>query len=253
MIIYFSGTGNSKYCADMLSDLLNEKVLNSAEYTRVNKAATIENEDRLIIVCPCHVASIPKAFIKFLNESNFINCKKVWCIVTCASTIGAAPYFLEKICKQKKLEYMGTLKLLMPQNYIIIFKPDSYNKALKIIENAKPTIQDFAKSIENDEKFNTIAPSSYEIKSTKLVYNPYYKLFVKPKKFYATDKCIGCGKCERICPTANITMENNKPKWGKNCIHCMGCFGGCPTKSIEYGKLTQNIERYFAPGYKKSN
>ena len=34
MIFYFSGTGNSKYCADMLADKLEDIVINVAEYIK---------------------------------------------------------------------------------------------------------------------------------------------------------------------------------------------------------------------------
>ena len=76
-------------------------------------------------------------------------------------------------------------------------------------------------------------------------FNPVWvKLKLTAKDFYATEGCIGCGKCEKLCPLNNITLLDKKPVWGKNCTHCMACIGNCPTDAIEYGTVTQTKEKY---------
>lgn len=56
------------------------------------------------------------------------------------------------------------------------------------------------------------------------------------------DECIGCGKCEKLCPLNNVTLENNVPVWAVHCSHCMACIGNCPVRAIEYGNITQEKE-----------
>lgn len=78
-----------------------------------------------------------------------------------------------------------------------------------------------------------------------LPFNPVwckYKLLAKD--FYSTDACIGCGKCVKLCPLNNITSKDKAPVWGDHCTHCMACIGNCPTRAIEYGKITQEKEQY---------
>ena len=58
------------------------------------------------------------------------------------------------------------------------------------------------------------------------------------------DKCVGCGKCAKMCPLNNIELKNSKPVWGKNCTHCMACICLCPTEAIEYGKKSVGKPRY---------
>lgn len=42
-------------------------------------------------------------------------------------------------------------------------------------------------------------------------------------------KCVGCKKCEQICPVKAIEMVNNKPKIDRNkCIKCYCCQEFCP-------------------------
>ena len=73
----------------------------------------------------------------------------------------------------------------------------------------------------------------------------FYPLCVKAKAFHVSDDCIGCGKCVKLCPLNNITLENGKPVWGRKCTHCMACISYCPEKAIEYGKKSSEKERYY--------
>ena len=82
-----------------------------------------------------------------------------------------------------------------------------------------------------------------QIKS-RIVNPVFYSLFVKTKKFCATEKCISCGKCVKVCPLHDIQLTDGKPAWGKNCTHCMACINYCPTAAIEYGKQTKDRPRY---------
>lgn len=52
------------------------------------------------------------------------------------------------------------------------------------------------------------------------------------KGYLITDKCIKCGKCERICPQScieNFVINQN------HCLHCGLCFEECPVKAIKKG------------------
>ena len=76
----------------------------------------------------------------------------------------------------------------------------------------------------------------------------FYRFQVRAEKFRATENCVGCGKCARLCPLGNIRMEEGRPHWGDRCTHCMACLCGCPTGAIEYGRATKGKERYHFPG-----
>lgn len=65
-------------------------------------------------------------------------------------------------------------------------------------------------------------------------------VFLKPASYFAllrvrcdTEKCIGCGKCKRVCPMdVDITDNSRKRKNGTECILCMECVKNCPKKAL---------------------
>ena len=68
-----------------------------------------------------------------------------------------------------------------------------------------------------------------------------------PQRLYKQNKCIGCGKCEKICPARNIKLVDSRPVWGKNCFSCCACYHICPVKAIDYGSITRKKSQYICP------
>ena len=76
-------------------------------------------------------------------------------------------------------------------------------------------------------------------------FNPVWsRLKYRTEDFYATEDCVHCGRCERLCPLNNISLKDGKPVWGKECTHCMACIANCPTEAIEYGTISRTKEKY---------
>lgn len=55
---------------------------------------------------------------------------------------------------------------------------------------------------------------------------------VRQKGFEITDRCIGCGKCQKTCPQQCI--ENGSPCRirQEHCLHCGLCYENCPVQAI---------------------
>lgn len=47
-----------------------------------------------------------------------------------------------------------------------------------------------------------------------------------------TQKCVGCGKCARICPMKNIELVNGKYVGNNQCTMCYRCVNYCPKQAI---------------------
>jgi uncharacterized Fe-S center protein len=71
------------------------------------------------------------------------------------------------------------------------------------------------------------------------------------------EKCIGCGKCEKVCPEYAITILNKKASFDySKCIGCGECVTVCPTGAIKtsWGSSSEILEEKmveYAYGVKK--
>jgi len=68
------------------------------------------------------------------------------------------------------------------------------------------------------------------------------------RKFTASDACIGCGTCEKVCPRGNIRLQDGRPAFGADCIGCLSCVQFCPKSAINIGRITEKRERFPNPG-----
>lgn len=250
MIVYYSGTGNSKYVAMMMADLLDDEVVDAGQYIKSGEAAKLHSEKPWVFVSPVYVSAPARIFIDFINRGSFDGCRKAWFIMTCAGGMGACPSYCEKL-SAGKFDYMGTAQVNMPQNYLVFFTTKEKEECDRIIAEAEPRVKELAEQVCAEKAFPDSGMKKWELISTEMIISPYYKWFMKAKSFRVNDDCIGCGLCARACPLGNIQIVDQKPVWGNNCTHCVSCINRCPKKAIEYGKMSVGKPRYVCPEYKK--
>ena len=251
MIVYYTGTGNSRYCAELLADKLEEEVFDTFRTIKNQTKAELVSETPWVFVSPTYCWQLPHIFEDFIRKATFHGNKDAYFVMTCGGEIGNAGAKIRQLCQEVGLHYKGVLPVVMPENYIAMFEVPSAELAKRIILVAKRPLLRATKMIQKGEHFPKQKVNlADKFKSGPL--NPiFYKLFVKAKPFYATDACIGCGKCTKACVLSNITMKDNKPVWGDKCTHCMACICSCPGEAIEYGKKSHGKPRYQCPEYIK--
>lgn len=244
MILYFSGTGNSEYVAKRICKETGDAFMNLFEKIKNSDFSEIHSERPWIIVVPTYAWRIPRIVQKWMENTSFTGNKDIYFIMTCGGNIGNAGKYLDELCRKKDMNYRGCMGIQMPENYIALFSTPTQEKALQIIDQAEPVIDQAIAYIKNSETFPQTNISFADSINSGIVNDLFYPLFVHTKKFYTTDACISCGKCANVCPLNNIRMDNGKPAWGNNCTHCMACISHCPKEAIEYGKHSRGFTRY---------
>ena len=79
-----------------------------------------------------------------------------------------------------------------------------------------------------------------EVEYFNLGVNPIFRetyslgsVTLKKKGYHITEKCIGCGKCKRVCPQRCIDEGNPYVINQNHCLHCGNCYENCSVKAIE--------------------
>ena len=245
MILYFSGTGNSKFVAERVAHSIGDEAFDLFKRIRSKDYSPMKSDKPWIISVPTYAWQIPHIVKSYLEKTALNGSDKIYFLMTCGDDIGNAENYLKKLCKKIGKQYMGCAYFRMPENYIAMFTAPNDEQAERIIAKSKGRIDKTAKLIAAGEKLPEIKVDFIGRLKSGIVNVAFYPLCVSAKKFYATEKCISCSKCEKLCPLSNIKIENGKPVWGKNCTHCMACICKCPAEAIEFGKASEGKNRYY--------
>lgn len=247
MVFYFSGTGNSRFVAQRIADKIGQDAVDITVYSRNNEKPVFTGTGTYLFACPSYMSATARSMTEFIESARFPKGIKAYFVVTCASSMGISPRVSKELCDKKGFDFMGAAQVVMPQNYIALFKTKDIEENARIINRALPVIDKIAETVIEGGRLESKKIGSFEYSVTGWVRDIYYKDFMKTGKFKATDKCISCGQCTRLCPMNNINMVDDKPFWGNNCTHCMACINRCPADAIEYGKGSIGKPRYKGP------
>lgn len=248
MILYFSGTGNSRFTASLIAKETDDVLVSLNDLIRKHDTHELSSAKPFVFVVPTYAARIPRIVSSFITAAKFSGNRNAYFVMTAFQSIGCAERYNKKICKAAGLNYAGTTAILMAENYVAMYDIPSQQEAEQQAQQAVPAIMAAAHDIAAGK---VIAPPKNTTSDAMMstVVNPlFYRLFVHAGGFHASDACIGCGACVENCPLGNIVLADKKPTWGKNCTHCMACICRCPQKAIEYKNATQNRERFFIEG-----
>ncbi len=233
--LYFSGTGNSKYCVETF---VKECDALACSFSIEDESAIlqIEQEQEIVFGYPVQWSSLPKMLHDFVDKNRELwKGKKIFVIATMGLFSGDGAGVLARLLKKYGAEIIGGLHVKMPDSICdekVLKKSFEANR--KLLENANQKLKKAAMDWKNGKQAREgleIFPRLAGFFGQRLYFSWKTKRYSDKLKI-DIEKCVGCKKCVRQCPMGNITFENNVAVAGTQCTLCYRCVNQCPKQAI---------------------
>ena len=231
VIYYFSGTGNSLYTASKIAEAIGGAELISVRCDP--EAVSAEEADVIGFVCPVYEWNVPGTMHEFIKKLTVNPKAYIFMVATYIAVLGKSFETVAKLLDEKgaRLDYGRAVRCVASQ--CIAYPPFPPEKIM--IPYMEKQIRKTAKEISEKKTRNYPRMSPFTRRRFNKVMGPYLAIENEyDKGFYTDDRCKGCGICEKVCPTRNITMEEKRPKWNHHCHGCNACVVYCPAKAIQF-------------------
>ncbi len=233
--IYFSGTGNTKFCVDkFLKEYDDSK--NSFSIEDDEALEKIENDNEIVIGYPVQYSNIPKILQDYIVNNQYIwKGKNIFIIATMGLFSGDGAGILARLLKNYGAIVVGGLHLKMPDSIC-----DERVLKRSFEENKKIVMKSEKKICRSVRKIKSGKPPQ---EGLGIVYHLAGLLGQRLYFFWKTQtytnklkinslKCIGCGLCEKLYPMSNIVVKNGIAVSSDKCTMCYRCISKCPKKAI---------------------
>lgn len=250
--IYFSGTGNTKYCTEKFLDALMGAVkMYSIEDNQAK--IKIKNHTDIVFSYPIQYSNLPKIVRDFIiNNSQLWQGKNIYIIVTMGLFSGDGAGLSARLLKKYGANIVGGLHLKMPDcigDVKILKKSLEQNKVIvrQADQKVKEAVEQFKLGTPTREGLSVWYHLAGLLGQRLYFYNKTKNYSDKIRINH--NMCIGCGKCVSICPMKNLELKSNQVVAKKSCTMCYRCISNCPKSAITLiGKevIEQcKIERYL--------
>lgn len=258
MILYFSGTGNSRAVAEELGRCLGEQVRVMEPELRGDRLEMTDDR-HLIWVFPVYSWGVPPYVLDVIRSVEIDDgCKLTHhAVMTCGDDCGLTDRMWRKAVMERGWPDGCVMSVQMPNNYVCLpgFDVDPKSLEEKKLAEYPAHVRQIAETLTNAEnegrKVTDIVRGSMPWIKSRLIYPWFVRNLINPKRFSVSEACIGCRRCAKTCPLGNISMTSShgnpkalRPAWGKDCAGCLGCYHICPVHAISYTRATRNKGQY---------
>ena len=230
-IFCFTSTGNSLYAAKKIAEEMDGKVLS------MNLGRLDCDDDIIGLVFPVYFWGLPRMVRRFISEMELTNKGAyVFAVVTCGGPTFGVLRLVKRLLQSKDMRLQYGAKIHSVSSYLPEY-------------NAKDS-ERFRQKI--DQKIMDIAKNVKCLKTNRISAFPFPNRMIHKsypdesgdRYFTVAPTCTGCATCQRVCPSANISLEIGTPAFKHQCEHCLACLHHCPVQAIDWKEKTKGKARF---------
>jgi len=234
IMLYFSGTGNSKYIAELFCDNTNATCYSIEESNDFDKL--IHLEDVIGFCYPVYMSRVPRIMREFvLKHMSSLKDKKVIILCTQLLLSGDGARSFAALFPKHYVDVIYAEHLFMPNNVNNVFiLPGPSEKSIKrSIDKSKREISVICDNIKNEilikRGFNYCSRALGLLQGVFLS-----QLEARANYSVKIDKsCTKCSVCVKACPTKNLELSDDlRITHNHNCTMCYRCINNCPKRAI---------------------
>lgn len=252
MIFYFSGTGNSRWIAQEIARVQEERLLFIPEEESGNPGLIYrlgENE-KIGFVFPVHSWAPPPIVLDFIDRlvlENYAN-HYLFFVCSCGDDAGLTHRVLCRATARKGWRCKAGFSVIMPNTYVAMkgFDVDPESVRDRKLAEADSAVEGVNRALSERRNEFRCKKGKFAFIKTRWIAPLFTRYGVTAKPFRTTDRCTGCGKCVAACPVGNVRITG-KPVWDNRCTGCLACYHACPVHAIQYGRVTENKGQYRNP------
>lgn len=251
-IYCFSATGNSlKLARDVQSALGDCDVVSIAQALRGHDLP--RPGERIGLVFPVFAWGLPRMVVDFVERLDLRHARYIFAITTCVAIPGNT---LREL--QSRLEAKGSFlhagfavsasrSSLMKMNRLdkIMIRIDGHRKDMRRGEERLHEI------VEKIRELKELPPESSSWAANtfgSMFHGPALKRFRNmDAQFMVDESCGGCGTCVKVCPRANIRLNDGHPVFKHDCELCHACIQWCPRFAIRHPGFDAKPRQYHNP------
>lgn len=233
--IYFSGTGNTRYCIEKFVHGLDTEASCIAIEDQ-SAAQDMAQSDFIVLAYPIYFSNLPKIMRDFLenNRSAFLG-KKVFIIATMGLFSGDGTGCAARLLKKYGAKIVGGLHLKMPDcigDEKLLKKTREANRI--IVKQAEEKLKKATQTLKNGQASREGLSFLYHMAG---LFGQRLWFYNKTKHYsdklkISSEKCVGCGVCTKLCPMGNLSVENRLATHHNQCTMCYRCISICPHQAI---------------------
>ena len=232
-IYWYSATGNSFDAARRIGE-----ALGGCQMAAI-PALTGEtrcNSDVIGIIYPTFADGMPKLVYDFVATLKTVPDAYIFAITTCGGSSASANAELDTLLRRNGNAGLSYAAVLSTVDNYIIFGDSGARNADRTLKAADAALERIIADL-IARKRTELPPAEPRLLDFSAM----------GKEYIVSDTCDGCGLCQKLCLTANITLVSGKPCFGDKCDFCLACLQWCPKQAINFKQETVGKMRYTNP------